>query len=240
VLFGSQADAFTARNDLTDFAGLTAGKHDDLAARDFIEPVAHAERPIVAAVSGLAVGIGTMMLLHCDLLYVAETAKLTVPFVNLALAPEVASSMLLPVRIGRVRAFAMFALGEALSGPDVWALGLANKVLPKDELVPAAPQSGQDSGNAAARCKHRDQEIDARSGGNNDSHRPGGRDLRRAPADRLGARGVQGVCRTPPARFHEAGVTADAQPFELRSDETLPRDAGTPTNHRKPTLRSTE
>lgn len=86
------------------------------------------EKPIVVAVSGLAVGIGPTMLLHCDLVY---------PFVDLALVPETAFSMLLPARIGHVRAFAILALGEALSGPDACALGLANKVLPKDELLPA-------------------------------------------------------------------------------------------------------
>jgi len=143
VLFGSEGDAFTAGNDLADFAGAAAGKHDELAAHGFIAAVARADKPIVAAVSGLAVGVGTTMLLHCDLVYVAQTAKLTAPFVNLALVPEAASSMLLPARIGHVRAFAMFALGEGLSGPDACALGLANKVLPKDEVLPAAREAAR-------------------------------------------------------------------------------------------------
>ena len=78
------------------------------------------------------------MLLHCDLVYVAETAKLSAPFVNLGLVPEAASSLLLPARIGHVRAFAMFALGEHLSGPEAFALGLANKVLPQQEVLTAA------------------------------------------------------------------------------------------------------
>jgi enoyl-CoA hydratase/carnithine racemase len=78
------------------------------------------------------------MLLHCDLVYVAETARLTTPFVNLALVPEAASSILLPDRIGHARAFAMFALGESISGPEAFALGLANKVLPRDDVLPAA------------------------------------------------------------------------------------------------------
>jgi enoyl-CoA hydratase/carnithine racemase len=78
------------------------------------------------------------MLLHCDLVYVAETAKLSAPFVNLGLVPEAASSMLLPARIGHVRAFAMFALGESISGAEAVALGLANKMLPQDEVLTAA------------------------------------------------------------------------------------------------------
>jgi enoyl-CoA hydratase/carnithine racemase len=138
VLFGAEGDAFTAGNDLADFASAAAGKRDELQARHFIEALAHADKPIVAAVSGLAVGVGTTMLLHCDLVYVAETAKLTTPFVNLALVPEAASSMLLSARIGHVRAFTMFALDEGLSGQEAVALGLANKVLPAEQVLPAA------------------------------------------------------------------------------------------------------
>ena len=78
------------------------------------------------------------MLLHCDLVYIAETAKLSAPFINLGLVPEAASSMLLPARIGHVRAFAMFALGESISGADAIALGLANKMLPQDDVLTAA------------------------------------------------------------------------------------------------------
>ena len=78
--------------------------------------LARAQKPYVAAVQGLAVGVGVTMLLHCDLVYVAEDAKLTTPFVNLALVPEAASSWLLPARIGHARAYAMFALGEPIDG----------------------------------------------------------------------------------------------------------------------------
>jgi enoyl-CoA hydratase/carnithine racemase len=78
------------------------------------------------------------MLLHCDLVFVAENSKLSAPFVNLALVPEAASSLLLTARIGHARAFAMFAMGEALTGLEAFNLGLANKVLPKDEVIPAA------------------------------------------------------------------------------------------------------
>ena len=79
--------------------------------------------PIIAAVPGLAVGVGTTMLLHCDLVYLAEGAKLSTPFVNLAIVPEAASSMLLPARIGHARAFAMFALGESISAAEVFSFG---------------------------------------------------------------------------------------------------------------------
>jgi enoyl-CoA hydratase/carnithine racemase len=143
VLLGSEGDAFTAGNDLADFASAASGTGVELAAHSFIEALVRADKPIVAAVPGLAVGVGTTMLLHCDLVYVAEGAKLSTPFVNLALVPEAASSMLLPARIGYVRAFAMFALGDALSAQEALALGLANKVLPKDEVLPAAREAAR-------------------------------------------------------------------------------------------------
>jgi len=139
VLFAAEGDAFTAGNDLADFASAAAGKAD-LAAHDFIEALGSADKPIVAAVPGLAVGVGTTMLLHCDLVYLAEGAT---PFVNLALVPEAASSMLLPARIGHARAFAMFALGESISAAEAFSLGLANKVLPKDEVLPAAREAAK-------------------------------------------------------------------------------------------------
>ncbi len=141
VLFTAEGDAFTSGNDLADFASVAAGKGDGLAAHGFIEALGRAEKPIVAAAPGLCVGVGTTMLLHCDLVYLAEDAKLSTPFVNLALVPEAASSLLLPARIGYVRAFAMFALGESLSGLEAVALGLANKALPRDAVLPAAREA---------------------------------------------------------------------------------------------------
>jgi len=138
VLFNAEGNAFTAGNDIAEFANVANGQAGELRAHRFIEALARAEKPIIAAVSGLAVGVGATMLLHCDLVYVSETAKLSTPFVNLGLTPEAASSLLLPARIGHVRAFAMFALGESVSGAEAIALGLANKMLPQDEVLTAA------------------------------------------------------------------------------------------------------
>jgi enoyl-CoA hydratase/carnithine racemase len=138
VLFSAEGGAFTAGNDMAEFAEFANGKIAELKAYRFIEAIARAGKPVVAAVQGLAVGVGTTMLLHCDLVYVAETAQLSTPFVNLGLVPEAGSSMLLPARIGHVRAFAMFALGESISGAEAFALGLANKVLPQGEVLTAA------------------------------------------------------------------------------------------------------
>jgi enoyl-CoA hydratase/carnithine racemase len=165
VLFGAEGDAFTAGNDIADFAKVANSQSGEAQAHSFIEALGRAEKPIVAAVPGIAVGVGTTMLLHCDLVYVAETAKLSAPFVNLALVPEAASSMLLPARIGHVRAFAMFALGESLSGAEAVALGLANKVLPQDEVLNAARAAAKGAGQKACGVGRRDEEADARYDG---------------------------------------------------------------------------
>lgn len=140
VLLEAEGDAFTAGNDLGDFAAVAAGKLDRKAmtTHTFLDALAHARKPIVAAVNGLAVGIGVTMLLHCDLVFVADDAKLSTPFVNLALVPEAASSVLLQARIGYARAYAMFALGEPIDGRTAAAFGLANAALPASEVRAAA------------------------------------------------------------------------------------------------------
>lgn len=137
ILIRGEGDIFTAGNDLGDFAaGRKAG--EPLHSARFLRALANASRPIVAAVHGRAVGIGTTMLLHCDCVIVAEGTLLTTPFVNLALVPEAASSLLMQARIGYVRAFNMFALGEPVSAQDAVSWGLANKMTPLAELVSTA------------------------------------------------------------------------------------------------------
>lgn len=135
VIITSEGDAFTAGNDLGDFAN--AAKEEPQAGR-FIRAVIQAQKPLIAAVHGLAVGVGTTMLLHCDLVFVTEAAKLSTPFVNLALVPEAGASMLLPARVGHVRAFAMFALNEPVTGTEAVAIGLANKVVAREDLSATA------------------------------------------------------------------------------------------------------
>ncbi len=135
VLFQGDGDSFTAGNDLADFSAEANDKSagESQAAR-FIGNLARATVPLVAAVQGNAVGVGTTMLLHCDLVYLADNAKLITPFVNLALVPEASSSWLLPARIGHARAYAMFALGEPMDASSALACGLANAVVPLSEL----------------------------------------------------------------------------------------------------------
>ncbi|WP_407147712.1 enoyl-CoA hydratase-related protein [Bradyrhizobium sp. ORS 86] len=134
VLFQGDGDSFTAGNDLADFAAVSQGAGGERHVTRFLAKLAAATRPLVAAVQGNAVGIGTTMLLHCDLVYLASNARLITPFVNLALVPEAASTYLLPQRIGYARAYAMFALGEPVEAEAAVAIGLANALVPLDDL----------------------------------------------------------------------------------------------------------
>lgn len=138
ILIQAEGSAFTAGNDLADFAAVNRGDPAAAAARvggnPLLTALARAVTPIVAAVQGRAVGIGTTLLLHCDLVFVAEDAMLTTPFVNLALVPEAASTRTLPDRIGHVRAFAMFVLGEAATARQAVDWGMANEVCPLEGL----------------------------------------------------------------------------------------------------------
>ncbi len=135
VLLQAEGDSFTAGNDLGEFSARASGKIEgENQGFRFISNLGKATRPLVAAVRGNAVGIGTTMLFHFDLVYLADNARLTVPFVNLALVPEAASSWLLPMRIGHVRAYAMFALGEPIDAAAALSCGLANAVVPLADL----------------------------------------------------------------------------------------------------------
>ena len=138
VLFRGEGDMFTAGNDIGEFAATAMSGESPRSVMQFLHALATATKPIVAAVHGSAVGIGTTLLLHCDQVVLAENTKLLTPFVNLALVPEAASSLLLPARIGYARAYAMFALGDPVSATDALAWGLANAVVPASELVTAA------------------------------------------------------------------------------------------------------
>lgn len=138
ILIQGNGDMFTAGNDLADFAAVNAGEANANEARrggnPLLAALARATTPLIAAVNGRAVGVGTTMLLHCDLVYVSEETLLTTPFVNLALVPEAASSVTLPSRIGHVRAFAMFVLGEAVDAKKAVDWGIANEAVPLDQL----------------------------------------------------------------------------------------------------------
>ncbi|GAA0867802.1 enoyl-CoA hydratase [Brevundimonas basaltis] len=140
LMFRSEGDSFSAGNDIADFIALgSQGQQPlDMSVFRFLKALAELDKPAVAAVRGRAVGIGLTLLLHCDMVVVAEDALLSAPFINLALAPEAASSMLLPAAIGHQRAFEMFALGEPIDGRTALAWGLANRAVPVDQVEATA------------------------------------------------------------------------------------------------------
>jgi enoyl-CoA hydratase/carnithine racemase len=137
LLFRAEGDSFSAGNDIADFVAIGqsgGGQITDAPVFRFLKGLAELDKPVVAGVRGRAVGIGLTLLLHCDLVVVAHDALLSAPFVNLALAPEAASSILLPMTLGHQRAFEMFALGEPLDGDTALAWGLANRAVPAEEV----------------------------------------------------------------------------------------------------------
>ena len=129
TLTGS-GDSFCAGNDLNTFLQDPGSE----AAARFIMAIAEAQTPIVAAVNGVAVGVGVTMLLHCDLVYAAEGAKFNFAFIDLGLLPEAASSHLLPRMLGYSRAAELLLLGEAFSAEKARECGIVNQVVAADEL----------------------------------------------------------------------------------------------------------
>ena len=143
ILFMGNAEAFTAGNDLEDFVNDPPMSPDAPVFR-FMQAVTEAAKPLVAAVAGNAVGIGTTLLLHCELVYAADNAKFALPFSRLGLCPEFASSFLLPQLAGYQRAAEALLLGEAFGAEEAYDMGLVNRVLPKDELFAfAQTQAGK-------------------------------------------------------------------------------------------------
>lgn len=135
IVLRGEGDMFTSGNDIGEFAGIATGAiRGERHVSRFVRALAQSSRPLVAAVQGRAVGIGTTMLLHCDFVVLADNAQLSTPFVNLALVPEAGSTLLMPLRIGHARAFEMFAFGDAMDAPTALGLGIANRVVPLERL----------------------------------------------------------------------------------------------------------
>ena len=132
VLFAGRGDAFCAGNDLKDFL---AGPEGGAAAFAFIRAIAAFDKPLVAAVQGLAVGVGTTMLFHCDLIYAAPDARFIMPFVNLGIVPEAGSSLLAPALMGHAKAAAMLMLGEPMDAQGADRAGLVTAIVPADQLL---------------------------------------------------------------------------------------------------------
>ncbi len=126
VILTGGPNCFTSGNDLVDFLR-EPPTHLDSPAFRLMRAVTHLQKPLIAAVCGAAIGIGTTLLLHCDQVLVTRNAKLRMPFVNLGLCPEFGASLLLPRLLGQARAARLLLLGEGLNGDDAVAWGLANQ-----------------------------------------------------------------------------------------------------------------
>jgi enoyl-CoA hydratase/carnithine racemase len=135
ILIHGARDCFTAGNDLKDFlAGPSGASH----ALRFVSALSKVGKPVVAAVGGPAVGIGTTLLLHCDLVYAAPGARFQLPFVPLGLVPEAASSLLLPRVAGYQRAAAWLLLGQAFTADEALAAGIVTGIVPEETLLERA------------------------------------------------------------------------------------------------------
>lgn len=140
VLFTAEGAHFTAGNDLADLQRAPGQQTPatEPQVRRFGRNLIALEKPVVAAVKGHAAGIGATMLLHCDLIYIAGDARLSAPFVDIGLVPEMASTRLLTERIGYTRAFEFFTLHKPMSGATAAQWGVATEALPADSVDSAA------------------------------------------------------------------------------------------------------
>jgi enoyl-CoA hydratase/carnithine racemase len=134
ILIHGAPDIFTAGNDLEDFMQRPP-TGNDAPVFAFMQALKNAEKPVVAAVAGAAVGIGTTLLLHCDLVYAADNAKFSMPFVSLGLCAEFASSILVPANAGYVRAAEKLLLGEPFDVAEAIDMRIVNRALPPNELL---------------------------------------------------------------------------------------------------------
>jgi len=128
VLISGSSECFTSGNDVADFLEAPPSGLDSPVFH-FMRSLFELKKPVVAAVAGPAVGIGTTLLLHCDLVYISRDAQLKMPFVNLGLCPEFGSSLILPRMLGHAKAAELLLLGESFSGEQAAAWGIANAAL---------------------------------------------------------------------------------------------------------------
>lgn len=139
ILFLGCPGAFSAGNDIGDFAKVAmTGKRDSMAVFDFLERIIMAPKPLVAGVDGLAIGIGTTMLLHCDYVISSDQSRFKTPFVDLGLVPEAGSSLITPEITGYHRAFALLAMGEGFGPQDAKEAGFVNQIVTAAELETSA------------------------------------------------------------------------------------------------------
>jgi len=142
VLFQGHETIFSAGNDIGDFLNKPPSTPDSPVFR-FLNTIATFPKPLLAAVCGPAVGIGTTMLLHCDLVYAGDNAMFSMPFVNLGLCPEAASSLLVPRLMGYQRAAEVLLMGDPFMAEAALEVGLVNRVVPPTEANALAQQQAR-------------------------------------------------------------------------------------------------
>jgi enoyl-CoA hydratase/carnithine racemase len=142
VVIQGHETIFSAGNDISDFLNAPPAGQDSPVFR-FLRTVSTFTKPIVAAVCGPAVGIGTTVLLHCDLVYAGDNAAFSMPFVNLGLCPEAASSLLVPQLMGYHRAAEALLLGEPFTAETALEIGLVNRIVPPSEANALAQQQAR-------------------------------------------------------------------------------------------------
>lgn len=139
VLLLGSTGAFSSGNDIGDFVKVAmSGERDSMAVFDFLERMIMAPKPVVAGVDGLAIGIGTTMLLHCDYVVASDTSLFKTPFVDLGLVPEAGSSLITPQLAGHHKSFALLGMGEAFSSEDAKAAGFVNRIVSSADLEATA------------------------------------------------------------------------------------------------------
>ncbi|NVZ70342.1 enoyl-CoA hydratase-related protein [Pseudomonas costantinii] len=134
VLIQGSCECFTAGNDIGDFLAQPPSDLDSPPFH-FMKSLINCRKPVVAGVAGAAVGIGTTLLLHCDLVYISRDARLRMPFVNLGLCPEFGSSLILPRLLGHAKAAELLLLGEGFTGEQAAAWGIATEALGSGEAA---------------------------------------------------------------------------------------------------------
>jgi enoyl-CoA hydratase/carnithine racemase len=139
VLIGS-GGSFNAGNDIADFVRRGSAGPDGIPtpSLEFIRRLPRIRKPLIAAVDGVAIGVGTTLLLHCDLVYATPRASLRTPFLDLGLVPEAGSSLTIPSRMGHARAFELLCLGEAFDAERALQAGLVNAIVAEDRLEQTA------------------------------------------------------------------------------------------------------
>jgi enoyl-CoA hydratase/carnithine racemase len=142
VLWHGAGNSFSAGNDIEDFMKNPPAPGDSPQAQ-LIRALINFEKPLVAAVQGVAIGGGTTMLAHCDFVYAGESARFQLPFVNLALVPEFGSSYLLPLRFGYTRAAELILLGKPFDAARAAELGLVTQVVPDQSLLATATETAR-------------------------------------------------------------------------------------------------